>query len=158
MKEIALEKGKGYSEEITRLQKAEKYINEAIKEGKRTNLNSGLLQKGEDLLKTILNNKIKAENDNKTVYMETPPIESSLVPITPASMVKPLGTFLTDFQCTEPLLFKNVMPAIIRQHNNNFNNQMEAMIMKATTEAGSVSNAARTTLSSVGLPGSLEGK
>ena len=46
VKEIALDKGKGYSEEIVRLGLAEKYMNTGLKEAKRVSLNALLIQSG----------------------------------------------------------------------------------------------------------------
>ena len=65
--------------------------------------------------------------------MEILPQESSLIPITPASMVKPISALLLDYKPNggnnETLLFSKVMPSTIRQYINNYNTEMETMIM-----------------------------
>lgn len=157
-KELALEKGKGYAEEIARLARAEKILTAALKEGQRVQLNATILQTGDNLLKTITSSKSKAEQDNNSIYMENIPNDSVLTAIVPASMVKPLNTLITEYSSTDPPLFKKVMPSVVRQQNNSFNSQMESIIMKASTDVGTASNAARTALSAMGLPGSLEGE
>jgi hypothetical protein len=154
VKETALEKGSGYAEEISRLQRAEAILTQTVNFGKRCKLNLGSLSSGEALLKTITNAKTKAIHDNNSIYMESVPADSSLVPIIPVSMVKPAS--VPEYQTSEVPFFQNILPSRVRQIRGEFQNKIEEILTKAASVAGAASNSGRVTLSALGLPGSLE--
>ncbi len=136
------------------MDRAERILIASIATGQKNNLNIGLLSAGDSLLQTIRSLKTKAEQDNRMVYMEPIPKEDSLIEVIPASMVK--STPMVDIQFNEQPFFKDILPSKARQMRGQFNTEMEVIITKAATDAGIASNAARLTLSGLGLPGSLE--
>ena len=79
VKDEAAARAFGFGEEIARLRKAERII------AKLTNLPSN--NNIDTLFKTIISSKLQAESDNKSIYMESIPSESSLVGIEKISMV-----------------------------------------------------------------------
>jgi hypothetical protein len=158
-KELALTKGSGYGEEIARYNRAENYVRSAIEVGKRYTILPSLLQGAEALLNVIASNRQNALKDLSTVYMENVPNEGSLPEVLGVAMVKSStlpdqSTVLSSF---DSLLFKFVLPKPILEANHRFYNELNSLVNATVAASENATNIGRTTLSSVGLPGSLEG-
>lgn len=151
-KEVALEKGSGYAEEIARLTRAERTLSLAMSAAQKNRV--GAAASGDSLLNTIKTTKAKAIADNTAVYMEPVPSEASLPAIVPASLVKPSP--MPEVTLTDSVYFRDVLPSQVRQLRGEFHNQMDAILSKASSDAGTASTAARAALSDLGLPSSLE--
>jgi programmed cell death 6-interacting protein len=158
-KELALTKGSGYGEEVARYNRAENYVRSAIEVGRKYTILPSLLQGAEALLNIIASNRQNALKDLSTVYMENVPNEGSLPEVLGVAMVKPStlpdqSTVLSSF---DALLFKFVLPKPILEANQRFYNELNSLINATVVASENATNIGRTTLSSVGLPGSLEG-
>lgn len=151
-KEVAVEKGSGYAEEIARLTRAERTLTHAIATAQKNRVSASA--SGDGLLNIIKTTKAKAIADNSSVYMESVPSEASLSVIPPASLVKLAP--IPEISFTENIFFRDVLPSQVRQLRGDFHNQMDIILTNASTEAGTASTAARATLSDLGLPSSLE--
>ena len=88
-KESAQIKGSGYGLEITRLMRAEKTQQYAIEYAIKNKLNLSLTNGAHILLRTISTAKNSAVHDNRTVYMESLPLDGALSPVGSVSLVKP---------------------------------------------------------------------
>lgn len=159
-KEAALQKGTGYGEEVARYNRAEQHVRTALEMGRKFNLTaSSLPAVAESLLNVIVNNRTTAIHDLSTVYMESVPNESSLTEVTPVAMVKPSGlpdlsTLLTD--SADTALFQYVLPKAIIEANRRFYEEINGLYAQASAQVVNATDMGKTTLSSVGLPGSLE--
>jgi programmed cell death 6-interacting protein len=157
-KELALQKGSGYGEEIARYNRAEGYIRQAVESGRKHNILPALIS-GADSLQSVINtNRQNAQKDLSTVYMENVPNEGSLPEVIGVVMVKPtlLPEQNTVLPSLEVLLFKFVLPKAIMDGNNRFYAEVNSLYASASTTGENATNIGRTTLSSVGLPGALE--
>eukprot|EP01038_Epipyxis_sp_PR26KG_P009367 gene9367-12620_t len=154
VKETALQRGSGYGEEVTRLNRAEISTRQAIQTISQAKLASTLSQGAEGLLQVIISLKATAIHDLNTVYMESVPPDSSLSEITGVVMVKSANVFDNDVK--EKPLFGELMPKAVINANIQFFEEVTNIFVISSSEADNASNIARSTLSSVGLPGSLE--
>lgn len=153
-KEAALQRGTGYGEEVAWLNRAEIHVCNALDQGRRNNVASSLPAGAEGLLAAVQANRAATTKDLSTVYMENIPSDNTLVDITPAAMVKPLA--LSDMTLTEEVLFKYVLPKQIVEANRRCYEELNAIFSQTQVVANNATNFGRSTLSSVGLPGSLE--
>lgn len=151
-KEDALKNGTGFGEEIARLNKAEGILNDALTYAKRSKIGAALMDNGNTLLRAIQTNKASAENDNRMIYHET--IPNSFAPIAGVSMVKPAD--LPEFYCNETPLLQNFASKAVSNVLSLYTAQAEEACRSATATANNETNTGRATLSSLGLPGSLE--
>lgn len=156
-KEAALQKGNGYGEEVARYNRAEQHLRNAIDFGRKCSVSSSLTTVADSLLSVILSNRTTAVHDLSTVYMEAIPNDSSLVDVAPVAMVKPsslpdVSALVTD----QEALFRYVLPRPVIDANRHFYEEINAMYSQATTLDMNATNLGKSTLSSVGLPGSLE--
>jgi programmed cell death 6-interacting protein len=157
-KELALQKGSGYGEEIARYNRAEGYIRQAVESGRKHNILPALIS-GADSLQSVINtNRQNAQKDLTTVYMENVPNEGSLPEVIGVVMVKPtlIPEQNTVLPSVEVLLFKFVLPKSIMDGNNRFYAEINSLYASVSTTGENATNIGRTTLSSVGLPGALE--
>ena len=88
-KEAAQNKGTGYGEEIARLIRATALVSSAIDFANRNKLGVSLTNGAAGLQRSIEAAKCIAENDNRRVYMEVVPADSTLAQIVPVAMAKP---------------------------------------------------------------------
>jgi len=158
-KELALQKGSGYGEEITRYNRAEAYVRQAIETGRKHNILPALPAGAEALLNIIVANRANAQKDLTTIYMENVPNEGSVPEVIGVAMVKPsiIPEQSTVIPSLDILLFKFILPRQIVEQLNRFHGEVQQVVGNTTVIADNATNLGRTTLSSVGLPGALEG-
>lgn len=155
-KELALQKGNGYGEEVARYNRAEQHIRSAIDFGRKCNVSTSLTGVADSLLSVIISARTTAIHDLSTVYMEGIPSDSSLVEIAPVAMVKPSSLPDMSVLVTEQeALFRYVLPRPIIDANRHFYEEVNALYSQAQTVASNATNLGKSTLSSVGLPSSL---
>jgi hypothetical protein len=156
-KELALQRGSGYGEEIARLNRSEAFLKDAVQFAQRNKIPPSTSQNAEALLHLIGSTRATAQHDLDTIYLESIPADNTLVAITGVAMVKPSA--LPDYASIhgpEPILFKEVMPKELLALNIQFYERVNNLFSVAASEAEFATSNARTALSSVGLPGSLE--
>lgn len=90
VREEAQSRGCGYGEEIARLLRATGMLKQAIDAATASKLGPSLINGAAALRRTVDAAKAAAEKDNNTVYMEQIPADSSLSPVPPVAMAKPL--------------------------------------------------------------------
>lgn len=160
-KEQALQRGQGYGEEVARFNRAEQHIRSALNVGRQTHVTSALTSVADSLLSVILTSRNSAIHDLSTVYMEAIPSDSSLAEIVPVPMVKPstlpdLSALLASEGTGSQTLFRYVLPRPVIEANRQFYESVNSLYTSSQTNATNAMNLGKSTLSSVGLPGSLE--
>jgi hypothetical protein len=157
-KEAALEKGRGYGEEVTRLRLAQKYIEMVLETAARQRMGPAIIGKAELLKAKIVKNKAVAEKDNSTIYLETVPAEGSLKPVNKACMVKVLEPepSFPSTGTSQPALFANILPKAIKEALTEAEKQATDLAAATEQEGREASKDARQQLANVGLPGSLQ--
>jgi len=156
-KEAAQAAGSGHGEEITRLCRSEKFLQQALNVAQRVDNAPALSAGAEVMIRTVQTAKAAAERDNSTVYLEVVPQDHSLASVTPVAMVKP--TPITEFTSTNAesrKLFKDLMPKSVRITSNSIKERMDGIFRAVSTEANNATSMVRGLLNSMGLPGSLE--
>lgn len=153
-KEAAESSGTGYGEEVVRLGVSERMLKTVIEKAQKFKLSPALLAPAEAKLHTVIDSKAAAIKANNTVYFDKLPAETALARITPVSMVKP--TPVPAYIANEKTFFSVVLPATVNQSRGEFQRQIEALLLKVSTDASAASSEGRTALSDLGLPGSLE--
>lgn len=153
VKEIALQSGSGFGEEIVRLSKAEAWLVAALKLSEKGS-SSVLASSAEVLIRTVKTSKASAERDNQTVYMEFIPTMEAVGSVSPVSMVKPSS--FPEYQSVETKFFKEIVSKEIRAMTNSLKERIDSLVTSNVNNANSATNEARMTLSSVGLPGTVE--
>eukprot|EP00602_Paraphysomonas_sp_CaronLab_P000755 CAMPEP_0185027374 /NCGR_PEP_ID=MMETSP1103-20130426/12346_1 /TAXON_ID=36769 /ORGANISM="Paraphysomonas bandaiensis, Strain Caron Lab Isolate" /LENGTH=1041 /DNA_ID=CAMNT_0027561333 /DNA_START=105 /DNA_END=3227 /DNA_ORIENTATION=+ len=153
-KEVALSRATGYGEEITRLRRAESIVHQAVQVGTQKKLGRQVLSMAESVLATIQRARVSAEKDNSTVYHDTIPDLSSLSPIVPVPMVKalPMSALSTD----EKPLFAGLLSKNVRELEAAYRQRADELLRNITAAATNATNEGRSSLSAIGLPGSLE--
>ena len=86
----------GFGEEISRLTMAENHLNQTIQLISKYHLSPAFADGASAFLRTVSSTKQAAENDNRTVYLESIPSPSSLTDVIGLLMVKPLPIFDYD--------------------------------------------------------------
>lgn len=152
-KENALQKGTGFGEEIVRLGRAEACFTQACTIAKGTNLAVATYGGIETMLRTTTKSRTSAVKDNSTIYMDAMPSENQVPQVAPISMVRPSNTL--EF-AGEKQLFDDFMPREVLALGRKYSEELSCLIRDQTLLAGDQSNLARSSLSSVGLPSSLE--
>ena len=158
-KESALQKGTGYGEEILRLTRAENMLTQSTSIENQQHLPMAVSAGAESLLRTANKCNVTAKKDNSQIYLEPLPPENRVPAISPISMVKP--TLALDYagsgnnQNTQHL-FKEFMSKQLITLVNSFKDELNSLTRTQFSEVSKATNEARSTLSSVGLPGSLE--
>lgn len=89
MKDSAQSRGSGYALEIARLNRAETKIQQAMAFATKEKLGISLTNGAAALMRTVSAAKASAIHDNRTVYMETVPLDGTLSPVAAVSLVKP---------------------------------------------------------------------
>lgn len=153
-KESALQRGSGYGEEIVRYNRAEVFVRQALDQGKKFNLPSTVVGSADSLLQAITSNRANAQHELNTIYLESLPADASLLEVQPVAMVKPAPIELTLSESEQ--LFRYVLPRHVIESNKNFYEEVMSYYQKTQVEAENATNIGRTSLSSMGLPGSLE--
>jgi programmed cell death 6-interacting protein len=88
-REVALVKGQGYAEEITRVRAAQAAAAQALAVAAAHNMAVSLTASVTDLLAKLATSLAAALADNRTIYLEVEPPLDGLPPIAGASPVKP---------------------------------------------------------------------
>jgi programmed cell death 6-interacting protein len=88
-REVALVKGQGYAEEITRIRAAQAAAAQALAVAAAHNMAATLTASVTDLLAKLATSLAAALADNRTIYLEVEPLLDGLPPIAGASPVKP---------------------------------------------------------------------
>lgn len=156
-KEAALAAGTGYGEEVARFNRADTLVALALKQTTKYNIADSLTYGANGLRQAIQQHRQSAENDLRSVYMESVPADSSLSEVTCVSMVRPASLP----ELTEPTvgmvpLFRYVLPQHIRAANAKYVDEIGTLLQQVSASAEGATNAARNALSAKGLPGSLE--
>jgi len=152
-KENALQKGTGFGEEVVRLTRAEGYYTQAVTSAKMTNTSAAIYGPVESILRTTSKSKASAVKDNANVYMEPLPQDSQVSQVAPISMVRPTANL--EF-AGESTLFPQFMPRQVLSLAGAYRSQIGDIIRVQQDRVTENTGAARTMLSSVGLPGNLE--
>eukprot|EP01034_Spumella_vulgaris_P022324 gene22324-28444_t len=157
-KEVALSKGTGYGEEIARYSRAENFVSQALALSKKHSISPSLPAGAEGLLAAILANKKTAEYDLSTVYMEGVPADSTLVEVVPVAMVRPsvLPELTSVNVVPAEAIFRYILPRELMESSVKFQQEVNTLFLTCQADADNATNIGRVTLSSVGLPGSLE--
>eukprot|EP01041_Mallomonas_annulata_P006038 gene6038-12173_t len=153
-KEIAKQRGSGYGEEIARLLRAESFLKSALAIAQQGGLSPVLKAAPEQLLQHVTTLRHAAEKDNKTIYLETVPVDATLSDVGVVSLAQVAPP--VEYYAGEPLLFKDLLPRHSRTLLLRYQEQLEATVTRTAEEAVTASSNARTQLSAMGLPGSLE--
>lgn len=153
-KETALQAGTGYGEEIARLNRAELFVKQSLDLSRKFTLAPTLPAGAEGLLSKITSDRKSAVNDLNTIYMESVPQDSSLTEISAVAMVKP--SVVLDTVSGERVLFAQVLPKAVYEGMRKFDEVRKDLLASTNNSAVNATNYARSSLSSVGLPGSLE--
>lgn len=115
-----------------------------------TNLDTG---PAEGLLRMVREKKAEAERDNKSVYMESVPRFADLPELPRAVLAKPLP--YTEPPQAERPLFAMIVPAEVSKSLADLDDRLQALATVAKERASKATEAARATLSSIGLPGAV---
>ncbi len=159
-KEAASQKGSGYGEEVARYIRAEQHIRQAMEVSKKFNL-QGALQGGADsLLQAITTNRTQALQDLNAIYMEAVTPDHSLSDIPPVSMVKATpfhaGGSSDGGAPVDDVMFKYILPREFIAVMRRFYDEVASTFKKNQDQVIDATNLGRMTLSSVGLPASIE--
>jgi len=157
-KEAALQKGSGYGEEICRLRRAELWVQKSLDVSKKYSLAPSLPAGADGLLQKIRVDLQSALHDLNTVYLESIPQDHSLDEVAPVTMVKTsvIPDAVPGDGFPAAVLFSRLLPKRVKELLKNTNNSMRESFMRCQSAVFEANALARNTLSSVGLPGSLE--
>lgn len=153
-KEVAIQKGTGYGEEIVRLSRAERIIRDGLAFAIAKQLSPALQASGEALLRTVIAAKGQANSDNHTIYMEPLPSEGTLDAVGGVAMVK--ASDMMEFSITENDLLLDIVPKAVRLLRGSMRARLDGILSQVTNDAAAASSQGRAALSTVGLPSSLE--
>ena len=153
-KEDAVTKGTGFGEEVARLSKAEQLLTKLIQFAKSSKLGSEIYQGSEALLNVVVSTKATAENDNKTIYLETVPSITSLKGIDRITMVKPSS--LPEYYCNEKPLFPQAYPSEVHEAVAAYKERLQNLITMNKGVDDELSSMARATLGSINQPHKLD--
>ncbi|POM60099.1 Programmed cell death 6-interacting protein [Phytophthora palmivora] len=157
-KTVALDRGVGYGEEITRLVAADAECNEACKVATQNKLPTSLLQSAQALQRVVREHLDAAKKDNASVYLENVPKFSELPVIGKASMVKPLpltaDELLQELSGTD--LFEQFVPKDLLQRADGVKQEIKEILEQTAEKVSKSNEAAKEKLHSMGLPASIE--
>ena len=146
-----------YGEEVSRLRIAAACCAQAMKS--ITYVNSAVAQDLGGLTDRVQNTLGRAEKDNDMIYVVPVPSPESLGRIVPTLMVKPTAAVvLTDPLKTisrEQLIFASLVPFVIRNVSDIFEQRRENLINALANQSQSQENQMQALLQELGLPGSL---
>jgi programmed cell death 6-interacting protein len=95
-----------------------------------------------------------AEKDNSTIYHDSLPDSLSLVPISGVAMVK--ASPPQDYYTSEKPLFGDLLPKGIRELMAQYQERLRELLHDLDGTANRITDEARSSLSALGLPASLE--
>ncbi|RHY25470.1 hypothetical protein DYB25_001903 [Aphanomyces astaci] len=151
-KEVAVAKGAGYGEEISRLATADALCGQAIALATQSKLPPSLPASVRALQAIIMETLNKARKDNDTIYMETIPALAALPTLTAASMVKPI----VPEKERAVDLFEGLVPTWLRQKCADNDAIYQSLVTASASQVSAYNEAARVHLASLGLPASVE--
>jgi programmed cell death 6-interacting protein len=154
VKEDAAIKAVGYGEEIARLTRAERIVSKSIALAQSARLAPEVYNSTESLLRTIVSAKTSAEKDNRLLYLEPIPPDSSLTAIEKIAMVK--ASSLPEYYCTEKFLFPSLFPIEIKAAVELYSKGALKIYDDYKVKTDESGAQARATLGSLGLPAKLE--
>ena len=105
-------------------------------------------------MRTIIAAKLSAEKDNRLLYLEAVPTESSLIGIEKIAMVKALS--LPEYYCTEKFLFPSLVPAEIKVAVEMYSAKASKLYEEYKAKTDDTVAQARARLNALGLPAKLE--
>ena len=146
--------GRGYGEAIARLGVAERLLNAASAQAAQYKLPSAVAGTSEELLRAVRTMRGESERLNDSVYLGAVPPEITLDGIVPVSMAKPI--VLPPEPGATPQLFRQLVPAHLRKLQAALHERATTLKSNASKQAATATDAARSLLSSIGLPSSLE--
>ncbi|GMF30944.1 unnamed protein product [Phytophthora lilii] len=157
-KAVALERGEGYGEEITRLLAADAECTEACKVATQNKLPVSLLQSAQALQRVVREHLDAAKKDNASVYLENVPKFSELHPVGKAAMVKPLG--FTAEEMEHELggvdLFEQFVPKDLLHRADGVKQEISTILEQTAEKVSKSNEAAKEKLHVMGLPASIE--
>ncbi|KAG6611297.1 putative programmed cell death 6-interacting protein [Phytophthora cinnamomi] len=157
-KAVALERGEGYGEEITRLVAADAECDEACKVATQNKLPTSLLQSAQALQRVVREHLDAARKDNASVYLENVPKFSELPAVGKASMVKPLG--FTEEELQQELggvdLFEQFVPKDLLHRADSVKQEINTILEQTAEKVSKSNEAAKEKLHAMGLPASIE--
>jgi programmed cell death 6-interacting protein len=157
-KTVALARGEGYGEEITRLVAADAECAEACKVATQNKLPDSLLQSAQALQRVVREHLDAAKKDNASVYLENVPKFSELPAVGKAAMVKPLA--FTSEELQQELggvdLFEQFVPKDLLQRANGVKQEVNAILEQTAEKVSKSNEVAKEKLHSMGLPASIE--
>ncbi|KAE8911961.1 hypothetical protein PF005_g23243 [Phytophthora fragariae] len=157
-KAVALERGEGYGEEITRLVAADAECDEACKVATQNKLPSALLQSAQALQRVVREHLDAARKDNASVYLENVPKFSELPAVGKAAMVKPLGFSVEELE--QELggvdLFEQFVPKDLLHRADSVKQEINAILEQTAEKVSKTNEAAKEKLHAMGLPASIE--
>jgi programmed cell death 6-interacting protein len=157
-KEIAINKGSGYGEEIARLIASDAECQEAIKCATQNKLPVSLINSIKQLQRVVLENLETAKKENASIYLENIPRFSDLPPIGKASMVKPL--LLTQEEIDQELggvdLFEKFVPNSILTRASTTKEEVIQFVRQINDRVQEENEFCKQKLHALGLPASIE--
>ncbi|XP_065667183.1 programmed cell death 6-interacting protein [Hydra vulgaris] len=139
-----------YGERVARLQKAEKLINDGIKNA--GNLNIPDLK---NLAGHISKNLVQAKKDNEFIYLDKVPAQDQLTPVERATLVKALpmsSPMSSNFQD----LFTKLVPMSVHQALSTYNGAKGALINSEVGKLREATHFMNGVLASLNLPAAIE--
>jgi programmed cell death 6-interacting protein len=157
-KELANTKGSGYGEEVARYIRAEQLVRQAMEVCRKFNLQSTLQAGADALLQAITANRTQALHDLNTVYMEAVTPDHGLVDVPPVAMVKatPFHVSTDAAGAGEDVMFQYILPREFIVVMRKFYDEVSSTHSRCQDQVLDATNLGRMTLSSVGLPASIE--
>uniref|UniRef100_M4BB69 BRO1 domain-containing protein n=1 Tax=Hyaloperonospora arabidopsidis (strain Emoy2) TaxID=559515 RepID=M4BB69_HYAAE len=157
-KTAALDRGRGYGEEITRLVVADAECSEACKLATQNKLPISLLGSAQALQCLVREHLEAARNDNASVYLENVPKFSELPVVGKAAMVKPVP-FTTDEMQQELRgvdIFGHFIPKRLLLRADDAKREVKAILDQTAEKISTSNEAAKERLHSMELPASIE--
>jgi hypothetical protein len=103
---------------------------------------------------TIQKAKSSAEKDNSTIYHDLVPDLQSLTPVSGVAMVK--ASPPQDYYTSEKPLFNDLLPKGLRELMTLYQERVRTLLHGLEATANRITDEARSALSALGLPASLE--
>ena len=154
VKEQALKTAKGYGEEVARLQRAIRLLNELLVSSKSFKKSLEVLKvEPERKLKVLESRLATASKENDLIYLDPPPSESALSPVEGVMMVKAADPLEG---VRDSLLFPGVVSKEVRETAADLRHRLVDLVASVSAQANQAANDASAVLSGIGLPGSLE--
>eukprot|EP01036_Dinobryon_divergens_P023391 gene23391-31732_t len=142
--------------EIARLRRAELWVQQSIDVSKKFSLSSSLPAGADGLLSKVRVDLQAAVHDMNTVYLESIPADMTLEEVPPVVMVKPSPIPENVSSESVPNLFSFLLPRHISDLVQSTSANLSQLLSRAEAVSQDATLTARSSLSSVGLPGSIE--